>query len=170
MLTSPAAKENTKIIVTSNPELYDGDSLSVKLTNLNNIPIANQTVDIAIIDNNGMENHQSVITTADGNSSLRLNGISPDNYTVKVNYSGNEEYMNCNTTENLKIKEKEIQKLISDNLQVRESTENNLPDVDSGGVTREEAEAYGWEYTPDHGGHYIGVNDRRDEEAGMYHD
>ncbi|MBR5954756.1 MAG: hypothetical protein IK021_05045, partial [Methanobrevibacter sp.] len=44
------------------------------------------------------------------------------------------------------------------------------PAVDSGGITREEADKYGYTYTPDHGGHYIGKNDHWDENAGKYHD
>ena len=35
---------------------------------------------------------------------------------------------------------------------------------------KEVADKYGYEYTTDHGGHYIGKNDRWDEKAGVYHD
>lgn len=42
--------------------------------------------------------------------------------------------------------------------------------ADSGGITREIADKYGYEYTTDYGGRYIGKNDHWDEKAGVYHD
>lgn len=44
------------------------------------------------------------------------------------------------------------------------------PDVDSSGITREVANKYGYTYTEEHGGHYIGYNDAWDEENQCYHD
>lgn len=44
------------------------------------------------------------------------------------------------------------------------------PAVDSDNITREEARDYGWTYTPDHGGHYIGPDDYWDPVAQEYHD
>ena len=51
-----------------------------------------------------------------------------------------------------------------------DSQYGNRPSVDSSGITREEADYYGFTYTSDHGGHYIGYNDHWDENAGCYHD
>lgn len=50
------------------------------------------------------------------------------------------------------------------------SSDNSTPDVDSSGITREVANQYGYTYTEEHGGHYIGSNDRWDEENQCYHD
>ena len=49
------AKINTKITVTSNNTLHDGDSFSIALTDVNGTPLANQTVNITIIDANGVK-------------------------------------------------------------------------------------------------------------------
>ena len=47
---------------------------------------------------------------------------------------------------------------------------SNRPAVDSDGITREEADYFGYRYTTAHGGHYIGSNDHWDEQAQCYHD
>lgn len=50
------------------------------------------------------------------------------------------------------------------------SSNNERPDVDSSGVTREQADKYGYRFTTDHGGHYVGTLDSWDSNAGCYHD
>ena len=51
------AKQDTAIKVTSNNTLYDGDYFSIQLSNVNGTPLANQVVNITIIDSNGGENN-----------------------------------------------------------------------------------------------------------------
>ena len=47
------AKEPTKIKVTSNKTIYEGENISVKLTDLNKTPLSNEKFNITIKDNNG---------------------------------------------------------------------------------------------------------------------
>ena len=108
-LNSGHAKIDSRVIVTSNSTLHDGDNFTVMLTDLNNTPIANQRVDITIIDANGGKNPRVVTTDAKGEGSLQLNGLNPGNYTMNVTYGGNENYTSCNTTQNLEMKKVETQ-------------------------------------------------------------
>ena len=104
------AKTDSRVIVTSNSTLHEGDSFSIKLTDLNNTPIANQVVNITIVDANGTENHQQVTTDVSGNGILQLNGSSTvGKYNVAVTYGGNGNYSNCSTTQSLEIKKIEVQ-------------------------------------------------------------
>ena len=102
------AKSDTRVVVSSNSTLYDGDNFTVKLTDVNNTSIANQTVNVTIIDANGAKNPQVVTTDANGYGSLQLNGLTVGNYTMNVTYGGNDNYTSCNTTQKLEIKEKVI--------------------------------------------------------------
>ena len=102
------AKVDSRVIVTSNSTLHDGDTFAVKLTDLNNTPIANQTVNVTIIDANGGKNPQVVNTDANGDGSFQLNGLAVGNYTMNVTYGGNNNYTSCNTTQKLEMKEKVI--------------------------------------------------------------
>ena len=106
VLSPGHAKTDSRVIVTSNSTLHDGDSFSIRLTDLNNTPIANQVVNITIIDANGNENHQVVTTDVNGEGSLQLNGLATTNYTVNVSFGGNDNFTSCNTTQKLQMKER----------------------------------------------------------------
>lgn len=102
------AKVDSKVIVTSNSTLNDGDNFTIRLTDLNNTSIANQTVNVTIIDANGGKNPQVITTDANGDGSLQLNGLAVGNYTINVTYGGNNNYTSCNTTQKLEMKEKVV--------------------------------------------------------------
>ena len=104
ILNPTHAKVDSKVIVTSNSTLHDGDSFSIKLTDMNDTPIANQVVNITIIDATGGENRQQVTTDESGNGMLQLNGLTVGNYSMVVVYGGNDNYSNCNTTQSLEMK------------------------------------------------------------------
>ena len=142
-------KQQTKLVMASNTSVYENESVSVKLTTLNDTSIANASVILVFKDQNGSITNKSALTDNDGFCNLSLNGLAKGNYSVTIIFKGNDKLMNSSLDINLEIKEKV---------------------TDSGGVTREQAQQYGWTYTSEHGGHYIGVNDRWDEKAGVYHD
>ena len=100
------AKTDTILTVTSEDTLSDGDCFSISLTDINGTPLANQSVNITIIDANGGENHQHVTTDGMGNAMLQLNGLTPGYYTVNVTYGGNDNYSANSTTQKLHMKEK----------------------------------------------------------------
>ena len=106
LLNPGHAKVDSRIIVTSNSTLHDGDNFTIRLTDLNNTPISNQCVNITIIDANGGKNPQAVTTDANGDGKLQLNGLTLGNYTVNVTYGGNDNYTVCNTTQRLQMTEK----------------------------------------------------------------
>ena len=107
MLINPAdAKTDTKITVTSNNTLSDGDYFSISLNDVKGIPLTNQTVKIGIIDAKGGEKPQKVTTDAMGNGMLQLNGLSVGEYTFNVTYAGNDNFNSCNITQKLTINEK----------------------------------------------------------------
>ncbi len=113
ILNPSVAKTDSKVIVTSNSTLNDGDTLSIYLSDLNNTPISNQTVNITIIDANGAQNRQVVTTDANGNGNLQLNGLTAGNYNISVSYGGNNKFNPCNTTQKLTMKEKEVESKVS---------------------------------------------------------
>ena len=123
------AKADSRVIVTSNSALHEGDTFAIKLTDLNNTPIANQIVNITIIDSNGGKNPKTVTTDANGDASLQLNGLTPGEYTFNITYGGNENYTNCNFSQKITIE----QKVTSSNSNTDSSTQPS-DWVDSEGV------------------------------------
>ena len=126
MFGSSFAKTDSKVDITSNSSLNKEDSLTIHLTDLNGKPITNQAVNITIIGADGVENKKTVITDANGDASLQLNEFNSGNYTVKVNYGGNENFSSCNTTQNLEIKEQSVSSQSSNSDAIYYDSELNL--------------------------------------------
>ena len=119
------AKVDSKVIITSNSTLNDGDNFTIRLTDLNNTPIANQTVNVTIIDANGGKNPQVITTDANGDGSLQLNGLAVGNYTINVTYGGNNNYTSCNTTQKLEMKQKVVPSQTSSSSSTDTSSSNS---------------------------------------------
>ena len=103
------AKEPTKIKITSNKTLTEGDSLSIKLTDSNNTAISKEVVNITITDSKGKMVVDNVVKTdSKGKAKLDLD-LKKGKYNVTVSYGGNENYTGNNTTQKLTIKEKVTQ-------------------------------------------------------------
>ena len=168
-------KQQTKLAMASNTSVYENESISVKLTDLNDTLIANASLTLIFKDQNGSITNKSGLTDNNGFCNISLNGLANGNYSVTIIFDGNDKLINSSLDNNLEIKQKvaEVQKTASSSTSSSSSSSsgNSIgPAVDSGGVTREQAQQYGWTYTSEHGEHYIGVNDRWDENAGVYHD
>ena len=107
--TMTFTKHDTSINVISNNTLSDGDNFVITLTDVNGTPLANQLVNITIVDAKGEENHQQVTTDASGNGMLQLNGLNPGEYTFNVNYGGNNNYNGCNVAIKITVQEKVVE-------------------------------------------------------------
>ena len=118
-LQSGNAKEPTKVKITSDKEQYGGGKLSIKLSDLNKTPISKEIVNIKVTNKKGKVVVDEVVkTNSKGKAKIDLN-LKKGKYVVNVNYSGNENYTGCNTTQKLKIKEKvDIEESTNDNEQI----------------------------------------------------
>ena len=106
-LNPMAAKEPTKIKITSDKEQYEGGKLSIQLTDLNKTPISKEIVNITITNSKGKVVVDDVVKTdSKGKAKLDLD-LKKGKYNVTVSYGGNENYTGNNTTQKLTIKEEE---------------------------------------------------------------
>ena len=101
-------KENTNLDFKSKTTLTEGDSLKIKLTDMNGNAIVGQTINVTVTDKNGASDYHSVVTNSEGTGKLKMEK-SPGKYDVTVTYGGNDDYNGCNATKQIKIKEKEQQ-------------------------------------------------------------
>ena len=169
MMQAPT-KENVKLTIKNKKVIEEGESIKIQLTDMNGTPIKDQTVNISVTDKDGTTDYHSVVTNEKGVGKLKLDK-SPGKYSVNCTYGGNENYTANTTNQTLKIKEKPVEESTNvDYTSYSSSSEDNRPEVDSSGITRQQADKYGYTYTTEHGGHYIGYNDHWDEKAGVYHD
>ena len=169
MMQAPT-KENVKLTIKNKKVIEEGENVKIQLTDMNGTPIKDQTVNISVTDKDGTTDYHSVVTNEKGVGKLKLDK-SPGKYTVNCTYGGNENYTANTTNQTLKIKEKPVEESTNvDYTSYSSSSEDNRPEVDSSGITRQQADKYGYTYTTEHGGHYIGSHDHWDEKAGVYHD
>ena len=176
-LPSLNSKEATKITITSNNTLYEGENLSVNLTTINGTPIVGEKVNVTVINEDGSKDFMNAVTDENGTAQVKLDKRE-GNYTVNCTYGGNENYSGNSTQQELNVIKEVVEQVSSQSSSSsaasssssKSSQSDYRPAVDSGGITREEADYWGWQYTPEHGGHYHGSRDAWDEKAGVYHD
>lgn len=102
-LTNPM-KQDSKIDVITNTTLHTGSAFLVKLTDLNNASIANESLSIVILDNSGnVVLKKSVDTNDNGEASLELVNISEGNYSVNITFDGNDEFKSCSILHRMEL-------------------------------------------------------------------
>ena len=107
-----------------------GDSLSIKLTDLNKTPISKGVVNITVTNSKGKVVVDNVVKTdSKGKAKLDLN-LKEGKYNVNVTYGGNENYTGNNATQKLTVKEK-VEQTASE-----ESYSSSSSNSDSGGYDK----------------------------------
>ena len=83
-------KQETKLALASNTSVYENESISVKLTDLNDTPIANASLTLIFKDQNGSITNKSGLTDNNGFCNISLNGLANGNYSVTIIFDGND--------------------------------------------------------------------------------
>lgn len=115
--------EETQIKILSNSSLYEGDNLTVQLTTVNGNPIANQSVNMTIVDWDGNITVYNVVTDSEGKATHEINK-SAGNYTLECEFGGSNGYDDSNIEYSIVVKQKEVPK------EVQASNSNSDPHPD----------------------------------------
>lgn len=83
-----ANSHNTKIEVTSNSTLKNGDILELVLTDEYRNVYPNEVIDVKILDDSGWANKYQATTDENGKATVELQTFENGNYTVHCNYNG----------------------------------------------------------------------------------
>lgn len=106
-LQTTNAKEPCKITIMGNKTISEGDSLSIKLTDLNKTPISKQIVNVTITNSKGKVVVDDVFkTNSKGVAKINLD-LKKGKYIVNASYGGNQNYTGNKTSKNITIKEEE---------------------------------------------------------------
>ena len=103
LLPSVNAKQDCKITITSNETLNEEDNFTIKFTDLNGTPIANQVVNVTI-DDGGEKKLGTIVTDSNGDGTLDLNRT-PGSYIVNCTFEGNDEFNHAKASQKIEIKE-----------------------------------------------------------------
>ena len=97
--------EQSIVKITSDNALYEGNDLSVELSDLNKIPISDADIDIVIKDKDGdIVVNGMVKTDSKGKAKLNLD-LSKGKYDVEAIFNGNDNFTLSNATQKLTIEE-----------------------------------------------------------------
>ncbi len=93
------AKQDSKLEILTNNQLNVGDNIEIQLTDLNNVPIANEIVNVTM-GNNSFQ----MTTNNDGKVILKTDNISSGNYSLNVAFDGNDKFNGNSTSQKLILK------------------------------------------------------------------
>ena len=63
-------KMDSKVIMASADNITEGDNITVKLTNINNTPLANQNLNVTIVGSSGGSQQKILTTDSQGQASM----------------------------------------------------------------------------------------------------
>jgi hypothetical protein len=101
-------KKDTNVTYKGKSKITEGDTINLKLTDVDGTPLANQTVNVTVTDKDKSSSYYSVVTNAKGIGKLKSDK-SAGNYTVFISYGGNEIYNACNFTKKIVIEDKVVE-------------------------------------------------------------
>lgn len=97
-------KGKTNITIKSNDTISQGDSIKVKLTDVNGTPIDNGTVNVTIKNEKTTVVKKAVLTDKDGTAKIKMDA-DPGNYTVNCTFNGDDNFTQNTTTKHVEVKE-----------------------------------------------------------------
>lgn len=148
-LNPTAAKEQTKIKITSDKEQYESGEISIQLTDLNKTPISKEIVNITITNAKGKAVVDDVVKTNSKGKAKMDFDLKKGKYKVTVSFGGNENYTGNNTTQKLTIKEEVVEATVSQS--------SSQTSQSSGSSTHTIMGEDGYYYTVDDNGNILGT-------------
>ncbi|WP_297824847.1 hypothetical protein [uncultured Methanobrevibacter sp.] len=93
----------TKLEVTSNHTLKNGDFVTVVLKDQYRNVYPDQVIDVKILDDSGWANKYNATTDSSGQANIALEGLENGNYTVHANFNGTMFLSSSKTVSDLEI-------------------------------------------------------------------
>ena len=100
-------KSDVNLKIVSNDTIYEGGKLSVKLTDSNNTPIANQTINIKLKYENGSVEQRSLTSDEKGCVNLKLDNAG--NYTVNCTFEGSDKFKEASVSKQIEVLKQPVQ-------------------------------------------------------------
>lgn len=100
----PFGKDTVKLNITSNETLGEGDEVVINLSDNKGKPIANETINVTITDEDGETDNKSVSTDENGTAKLKLDKDA-GKYTLNCSFAGNDNFEAAYVMQNLTVED-----------------------------------------------------------------
>ena len=97
--------KESQIDIISNDAVHNGDSINIKLSDIDGHPLSNESVKIVMMDNKGKRQSYSITTDSNGIADTTVANKDPGRLTINATFEGNEKFNSTNEVKLIKVRE-----------------------------------------------------------------
>ena len=95
--------KESQIDIISNDTVHNGDSINIKLSDIDGNPLSNELVKIVMMDNKGKRQYYSITTDSNGIADTTVANKDPGRLTINATFEGNEKFNSTNEVKLIKV-------------------------------------------------------------------
>ena len=95
--------KESQIEIISNDTVHNGDSINIKLSDIDGNPLSNESVKIVMMDNKGKRQSYSITTDSNGIADTTVANKDPGRLTINATFEGNEKFNSTNEVKLIKV-------------------------------------------------------------------
>ena len=97
--------KESQIDIISNDAVHNGDSINIKLSDIDGHPLSNESVKIVMMDNKGKRQSYSITTDSNGIADTTVANKDSGRLTINATFEGNEKFNSSNAVKLIKVRE-----------------------------------------------------------------
>ena len=95
--------KESQIEIISNDTVHNGDSINIKLSDIDGNPLSNELVKIVMMDNKGKRQSYSITTDSNGIADTTVANKDSGRLTINATFEGNEKFNSTNEVKLIKV-------------------------------------------------------------------
>ena len=97
--------KESQMEIISNDTVHNGDSINIKLSDIDGHSLSNESVKIVMMDNKGKRQSYSITTDSNGIADTTVANKDPGRLTINATFEGNEKFNSSNAVKLIKVRE-----------------------------------------------------------------
>lgn len=97
--------KESQMEIISNDTVHNGDSINIKLSDIDGHPLSNESVKIVMMDNKGKRQSYSITTDSNGIADTTVANKDSGRLTINATFEGNEKFNSSNAVKLIKVRE-----------------------------------------------------------------
>lgn len=97
--------KESQMEIISNDTVHNGDSINIKLSDIDGHSLSNESVKIVMMDNKGKRQSYSITADSNGIAYTTVANKDPGRLTINATFEGNEKFNSSNAVKLIKVRE-----------------------------------------------------------------